>query len=144
MFYRNSLIVVTLMFACVEVSAQERDPFSPTSGSGVVSKMRELVTGDQAQQQNINNFNAADPLSSTQLSGYKVTGIIISDTQKIAAIKAMNGVSYMVKVGDSLGSEGGKVSNIALDHVMIQTESQEIKLPVSNKVEVPANAAKTQ
>ncbi len=143
-FYKNSLLLLLALVICpVTASAQERDPFSPTSGSGVMTKMRELVTGDQNQQA-ANNFNAADPLVSTQLSGYKVIGVIVSDTQKVASIKAMNGVSYLVKVGDSFGSEGGKVSEITINGITVQTESQDIKLPVNNKIEVPVNAAKAQ
>ena len=141
-YFKNSLILVVtiqLVFFASLAFAQERDPFSPTGG-GVMSRVKDLVSGTD-QNAPVQNFDTSDPLSSTQLSGYKVSGVIFSDTEKLASIKAINGVSYIVKVGDSLGSEGGKVSDITLEGITVQTQSQEIKLPVSNIVEVPVGNA---
>ncbi len=118
--------------------AQERDPFSP-SGNGVMDRVKDIVTGD-AQANNQQN-SATTPITSTQLSGYKVVGVMISDSQKIASVKGISGVSYIVKVGDSIGSEGGKVSEITLEGITVQTESQAIKLPVSNIIEVPGESS---
>lgn len=143
--YKNSLFIAVAIALYSNIAiAQERDPFSPTGGNvGVMGKMRELVTGDQPLPQE-NNFNSADPLTSTQLVSYKVIGVMVSDNQKLASVKAMNGVSYLVKVGDSIGSEGGKITDIATDGIKVQSQDKEIKLPVNNKLEVPLDAAKTQ
>ena len=140
----NLILATVIFFTAFNSFAVDRDPFSPTGGSSVVSRVKDMVNNSVNQQQPADNFNSATPLTSTQLSGYKVVGVLTSDTQKIASVKAINGVSYIVKVGDSLGSEGGKISDINVDGITIQTESQEIKLPVNNKIEVPVNAAKAQ
>jgi Tfp pilus assembly protein PilP len=134
------ILQLVLFSGAVSASAQERDPFSPTSG-GVMSRVNELVNGPEATAPATTFDAAIDPLTATQLSGYKVSGIIISDTKKLASVKGMNGVSYIVKVGDNIGSEGGKISDITLDSITVQTQSQEVKIPVSNIIEVPVGNA---
>jgi len=136
---RFSALLAVAMIA-FGASAQERDPFSPTgSNTGVISKMRDLVSSEPTEH--INNFNSASPLISARLSSYRVAGVILSEEKKIASVKAVNGLSYLVKIGDSLGSEGGKVANITIDGITVQTESQEFKISVDNIIEVPVNAA---
>ena len=145
-FYKNSFIALALVFAASSSFAQEtassltpeRDPFSPTSG-GVVSKVKELVS-DEFKKGGDTKIDASSPLTSMQINAYKVVGVLVAEKNKVASVKAVNGVSYVVKIGDSLGSEGGKISEITLDGIKVQTENGEHKLPVSNVVEVPTNA----
>jgi Tfp pilus assembly protein PilP len=133
------LVPVILLVISTGAMAQARDPFSP-NGTNVLNKMKDLVGG--AADNQLPKFDNSNPLTATQLMGYKVTGVIISEKQKVASVKTINGGSFTVKIGDNLGSEGGKISDITLDGISVQTESQEVKLPVNNKVEVPlANAA---
>lgn len=139
--YKNNICLLAIMqiflFAGHSL-AQERDPFSPTGS--MMNRVKEMVGGNTSEQPT-KMFDNVSPLASTQLSGYKVIGVIIADSDKIASVKAINGVSYIVKIGDSLGSEGGKISDINVEGISVQTESQEIKLPVSNIVEVPLENA---
>ncbi len=145
-FCKNSFIALVLAFAATASFAQEtassltpeRDPFSPTSG-GVVSKVKELVS-DELKKNDSGKIDDASPLTSMQINAYKVVGVLVAEKNKVASIKAVNGVSYVVKIGDSIGSEGGKVSEITLDGIKVQTENGEHKLPVSNVVEVPTDA----
>lgn len=141
----SNFVLFLAIFFSGQSFAIDRDPFSPTGG--MVGKVQEMVQQGAAIAGNVADQQAAqtgaNPLTTMQINGYKVIGVMTSDTQKLASVKTVNGVSYIMKVGDSLGSEGGKISDINIDGVVVQTESQEIKLPVSNRVEVQVdNAAK--
>ncbi len=134
---KNKLILTLLaVLIALPVNAQERDPFSPNRG-GMMSAVKDLVTGDSQKPQTI---DGSSPMTSVQLSGYKVVGTMTSDEKKLASVKAINGVSYMVGIGDDIGSEGGKVKDITVDGIVVQTQEREVKLPVSNKIEVPLDA----
>jgi len=140
--WKNKFILISaLMLFAGSAMAQSRDPFSPTSSSSMVSKMKDMVSSETKAQE---NFDSASPLTSIQLSGYRVTGVLVSEKTKVASIKAMNGVSYLVKIDDRLGSEGGKITNIEFDGVTVQTESQEIKLAVNNKTEASVENSKAK
>ncbi len=138
-YFLNSLLV--LAFAAGNSWAANRDPFSP-SGSGINPPVAPTETAGSEVDEKNNKIYDNNPLTAMQLNSYKVVGVMISDNMKIASIKAISGSSYIVKPGDSLGSEGGKISDITIDGISVQTESQEIKIPVSNKVEVPEENGK--
>jgi Tfp pilus assembly protein PilP len=138
-FLKLSLTSGFAIFAIANSAiAQERDPFSPT-GNGVINAVKEMVQGSEATAQE-NPQTAGDPLTSSQLPAYKVAGVLVSEDKKVAAVKAINGATYIVKIGDSLGSEGGKISDITPKGINIQTATKEVKIPVSNKIEVPVDA----
>jgi Tfp pilus assembly protein PilP len=137
-YYRNSLFLPALLVAVASSAAfaQERDPFSPTGGS-MMSKVKDFMVGEEKPA----DFDSSSPLTSTHLSGYKIVGVIVAEDKKVVSVKALNGISYSLKVGDYLGTEGGKISDITITDITVQTPTQEIKLPVNNKIEVPvANA----
>lgn len=138
-FLKLSLTSAFAIFAIANSAvAQERDPFSPT-GNGVINAVKDIVQGTDSSAQE-NSGVVGDPLTSSQLPAYKVAGVIVSENKKIAAVKAINGVTYIVKIGDNLGSEGGKISDITTKGINIQTATKEVKIPVSNKIEVPVDA----
>jgi Tfp pilus assembly protein PilP len=138
-FLKITLINAFAVFAFASTtSAQERDPFSPT-GNGVINAVKDIVQGEESGAQQDQQISG-DPLTSSQLAAYKVAGILVSDDKKVAAIKAINGVTYIVKLGDNLGAEGGKISDINPKGITIQTTNKEVKIPVSNKIEVPVDA----
>ncbi|MDX1949092.1 MAG: pilus assembly protein PilP [Rickettsiales bacterium] len=107
-----------------------RDPFSPTSGNIISSKSLE----DSSDAESF--AKSSNPLTASKLNTFKVVGVIISEKGKVAGVKAVNGLDYVVSAGDYIGSEGGKVSEITFEGVTISSSEGKVFIPVSNKLEV--------
>ncbi len=106
-----------------------RDPFSPTSGN--------VITSKSANESEADSFaKSSNPLTSSKLNTFKVVAVIISEKGKVAGVKAVNGLDYLVSSGDYVGSEGGKVSDITVEGVTITSSEGKVFIPVSNKLEV--------
>lgn len=137
---RNYLIKICSVFCVAFViglysisglAQSDRDPFSPSGGNVIKTKS---VTLDESD-----NRKAADPsnpLTASRLSAYKIIGTITSDKVKLAMVKSLSGVDYIVKPGDKMGSEGGEVSDISFKGVKVNINGSSSFLPVSNKIEV--------
>lgn len=112
-------------------NAKDRDPFSPTSGNMVKSSSVTISSEDED-----NSNLSSNPLTSSKLSGYKIIGTITSNKIKVATIKSLSGVDYTIKIGERLGSEGGRVKDITHKGVKVSNSKNSSFLPVSNKIEV--------
>lgn len=109
--------------------AQDRDPFSPSGSS--IKTTSVTVTSDREEESSEGN-----PVTSGKLSSYKVVGTIISDKKKLAAVKALSGVNYIITVGDKFGSEGGRIKDITHKGIKVENNGNIMSLQVSNKIEV--------
>ena len=132
---KYSLFAVAILVTSSVAYAQERDPFSPAGG--VVKVIKEEVAGESLFPN-----QALNPKIAYKITSYKVVGTLISKQKQLAAIKALNGMDYIVLVGEKIGSEGGKITKIEQDGIIIKNSEGEIKLPVSNKIEVNLDKVK--
>jgi Tfp pilus assembly protein PilO len=92
--------------------SRERDPFS-RSTSGMIEGGRDP---------------RVSPLLMAPPEAYVITGIIVSESVKAAVIRTDFKESYVVKVGDKLGNQGGKVSRIDAESLTVQQKGGSVKL----------------
>jgi Tfp pilus assembly protein PilP len=126
-----SFFTISLVFSAQaeEKANEERDPFAPSSGKAV--QTNEVSTKSSEDQTSLENLS---PKTAYKTTSYKVVGVIIANEKKLAAVKALNGADYIVSVGDELGNNHGKVSDIDISSITIKNNEGEVKIPVSNKL----------
>jgi len=137
----NLFLMLIATFYFSDAYAQERDPFSP---SGTAVKVIQDAVQTVGQTVSSERSEELSPITAYKVNSYKVVGIMLSDTRKIAAIKALNGVDYVVKIGDKVGNDRGEVADIDISGVVIKNSEGEIKIPVSNKIEVNLDKTKNK
>jgi Tfp pilus assembly protein PilP len=128
------ILLGTLLFA-ENSFAQERDPFSPSSGTSL------RVSNDLNQEvkQVDQGDSMSDPLTSSKLSSFRIVGTLFSDERKFAAVKAIDGNDYVLNLGDKIGSEGGIVTDININGIVVEMNGSKLNLPVNNKIEIINN-----
>ncbi len=127
-----SIIAFAIMASVPDMALSKvRDPFSPTNGVTVVKSVS--VTTDAENEQITVGDN---PITSSKLSNFKIIGVISSDKVKIASVKSISGIDYIVKNGDRFGSEGGRITDITAKGVKVEIDGKASFLPVNNKIEV--------
>ncbi|QWD61788.1 type II secretion system protein M [Polynucleobacter sp. MWH-UH25E] len=92
--------------------ANERDPFSKAS-SGMIEGGRDPRYSPLVM---------ADPQS------YIIMGVVVSNSVKAAMIRTDFRESFVVKVGDRLGNQGGIISDIDLDGVILRQPNGKVRL----------------
>lgn len=130
----NLSLLVALTSIPMSLNAQTRDPFAPAGG--VVKAIKNAVGAEATPTQALN------PSTAYKLTSYKLVGVIVSEKGKLAVVKAMNGIDYILNQGDMLGSEGGKISQINIDNIKVKNSEDEVTLGVSNKIEVELDKAR--
>ena len=90
----------------------ERDPFSKSS-SGMIEGGRDP---------RYSPLIMADPQS------YVIMGVVVSNSVKAAMIRTDFRESYVVRVGDRLGNQGGIISDIDMDGIILRQPSGRIRL----------------
>lgn len=129
--FKYIAVLAVYLFVISSSSAQQdRDPFSPTTGA-VITK----ISDDKASGRSVTD-SVANPLTTAKLSTFKVIGVIIADNKKIAAVKALSGLDYIVEEGADIGSDGGKITEIKYEGVVVSDKDGRVFIPVSNKLEV--------
>ena len=104
---KNEEIIANGSPADVGGSANERDPFSKSS-SGMIEGGRDP---------------RYSPLIMADPQTYIITGVVVSNSVKAAMIRTDFRESFVVKVGDRLGNQGGIISDIDLDGVILRQPS---------------------
>lgn len=132
-------MIFAVMVTGLNVNAQERDPFAPTGGT---TKTVQKVEESNTENTSSSSVSEVSPLTSYKLNSYKVVGVMVSENKKVAAVKALNGVDYIVKTGDAVGNSGGKISSIDISGIKVKNADSEIEIPVSNKIEVNVDKGK--
>jgi Tfp pilus assembly protein PilO len=95
----------------------ERDPFSKSS-SGMIEGGRDPRYSPLVM---------ADPQS------YVIMGVVVSSSVKAAMIRTDFRESYVVKVGDRLGNQGGVISDIDMDGIILRQPSGKIRLFIQSQ-----------
>ncbi len=99
------------------VSAQERDPFARSS-NGMIEGGRD---------------SRVSPLVMANPQSYVITGVIVSNSIKAAMIRTDYRENYVVKVGDRLGNQGGVISEIDMDGIVVKQANGKIRIYVQSQ-----------
>lgn len=95
----------------------ERDPFSKSS-SGMIEGGRDP---------RYSPLIMADPQS------YVIMGVVVSNSVKAAMIRTDFRESYVVRVGDRLGNQGGIISDIDTDGIILRQPTGKIRLFIQSQ-----------
>lgn len=98
-------------------SAQERDPFARSS-SGMIEGGRDP---------------RISPLIMANPQSYVITGVIVSNSTKAAMIRTDFRENYVVRVGDRLGNQGGVISDIDMDGIVLKQPNGKIRIYVQSQ-----------
>lgn len=104
------------------IRQNERDPFSRASNG--------MIEGGRDPR--ISPLIMADPQS------YVITGVIVSAKEKAAMIRTDFRENFIVKIGDRLGNQGGRISEIDQYGIVIRQNSEQIRLYLQTQSSHPA------
>lgn len=94
--------------------AVERDPFARSS-SGMIEGGRDP---------------RLSPLLMAPPQSYVITGVIVSSGVKAAMIRTDFRENFVVRIGDRLGNQGGVISDIDMDGIVVKQGNSKIRLYV--------------
>ncbi len=100
----------------------ERDPFSRSSNG--------MIEGGRDPR--ISPLIMADPQS------YVITGVLVSTKEKAAMIRTDFRENFIVRIGDRLGNQGGRISEIDQYGIVIRQNSEQIRLYMQTQSSHPA------
>ena len=98
-------------------NAQERDPFARSS-SGMIEGGRD---------------SRVSPLVMANPQSYMITGVIVSNSVKAAMIRTDFRENYVVRVGDRLGNQGGVISDIDMEGIVLKQPNGKIRIYVQSQ-----------
>lgn len=98
-------------------NAQERDPFARSS-SGMIEGGRD---------------SRVSPLVMANPQSYMITGVIVSNSVKAAMIRTDFRENYVVRVGDRLGNQGGVISDIDMEGIILKQPNGKIRIYVQSQ-----------
>jgi hypothetical protein len=104
---------------------QERDPFARSSNG--------MIEGGRDPR--------VSPLIMANPQAYVITGVIVSNSTKAAMVRTDYRESYVVKVGDRLGNQGGVIVDIDLDGIVLKQPNGKIRIYVQSQTGQPMGAA---
>jgi len=100
----------------------ERDPFSRATNG--------MIEGGRDPR--ISPLIMADPQS------YVITGVIVSAKEKAAMIRTDFRENFIVRIGDRLGNQGGRIAEIDQYGIVIRQNSEQIRLYLQTQWSHPA------
>jgi hypothetical protein len=106
-------------------NSQERDPFARSS-SGMIEGGRD---------------SRVSPLVMANPQSYMITGVIVSNSIKAAMIRTDFRENYVVKVGDRLGNQGGVITDIDMDGIVLKQPNGKIRIYVQSQSGQQPNGA---
>lgn len=95
----------------------DRDPFARSS-SGMIEGGRDP---------------RLSPLLLAPPESYQITGVIVSNSVKAAMIRTDFRENFIVRVGDRLGNQGGIISDIDLDGIVLKQANGRVRLYVQSQ-----------
>ena len=98
-------------------NSQERDPFARSSNG--------MIEGGRDPR--------ISPLVMASPQSYMITGVIVSNSVKAAMVRTDFRENYVVKVGDRLGNQGGVITDIDMDGIVIKQASGKIRIYVQSQ-----------
>jgi hypothetical protein len=97
--------------------SQERDPFARSS-NGMIEGGRD---------------SRVSPLVMANPQSYMITGVIVSNSIKAAMIRTDFRENYVVKIGDRLGNQGGVITDIDMDGIVLKQPNGKIRIYVQSQ-----------
>ena len=80
------------------------------------------------------------PLIMADPQSYVIMGVVVSNSVKAAMIRTDFRESYVVKVGDRLGNQGGIITDIDMDGIILRQPSGRIRLFLQSQAgQFPSN-----
>ena len=120
-------VLLLLLLPLQGVMAEEmRNPFAATASSVVAPAQVEQSASQEAVYR--------PPLQRYPLLNYQLLGAIVAERQQIALVQTRVGEQFMVYPGDLLGIEGGAISTITADALIIRNGEAEATLRIGRAV----------
>lgn len=99
----------------------KRDPFR-----SYIADLRELArSSDERRPETTEKF---------ELDQYRLTGLVTGTSQPQAMVEDPDGMGYVLRVGARLGKNGGRVTRIAVDQIVV---TEEFRAPTGERIRVP-------
>ncbi len=108
-----------------------KDPFVPY--------MLDSSGGDLSNGNNSSSIANSKFLTDRPLGAYNLIGIIASKNKSVAVLKSRDKREYFAKTGDKIGNQGGKITDINKDGIVVTQGSETINIGVSNQFEIRSN-----
>ncbi len=114
-------------------SAGKIDPFVPLFRESETADDQQATTTTSPRKKRKKHIPRT-PLEKVDLSQLKLTGIIRSPQGNKALVEEATGKGYVVTVGTYLGNQGGKITEILDDRIVVE---EEIENPLGEIKKVP-------
>jgi type IV pilus assembly protein PilP len=111
-------------------AAGKTDPFVPLFRKDETADDRQAASAGKKRKKRV----PRTPLERVDLSQLKLTGIIRSPQGNKALVEEATGKGYVVGVGTYLGNQGGKITEILDDRLIVE---EEIESPLGEVKKVP-------
>jgi type IV pilus assembly protein PilP len=99
----------------------KRDPFR-----SYIADLREIARAEESRR--------PESTEKFELDQYRLTGLVTGTSQAQAMVEDPDGMGHVVRVGTRLGKNGGRVTRIAVDQIVV---TEEFRAPTGERVRVP-------
>lgn len=99
----------------------KRDPFR-----SYIADLRELARNeDERRPESTEKF---------ELDQYRLTGLVTGTSQPQVMVEDPEGMGYVLRVGARIGKNGGRITRIAVDQMIV---TEEFRAPTGERIRVP-------
>lgn len=99
----------------------KRDPFR-----SYIADLREVARAEDVRR--------PESTEKFELDQYRLTGLVTGTSQSQAMVEDPDGMGHVVRVGARLGKNGGRVTRIAVDQIIV---TEEFRAPTGERIRVP-------
>ncbi len=99
----------------------KRDPFR-----SYIADLRELARSEEERN--------PETTEKYELDQYRLTGLVTGTSQPQAMVEDPDGMGYVLRVGARLGKNGGRITRIATDQIVV---TEEFRAPTGERIRVP-------
>ena len=99
----------------------KRDPFR-----SYIADLRESARNEEARN--------PETTEKYELDQYRLTGLVTGTSQPQAMVEDPDGMGYVLRVGARLGKNGGRITRIATDQIVV---TEEFRAPTGERIRVP-------
>ncbi len=99
----------------------KRDPFR-----SYIADLRELARSSEERR--------PESTEKFELDQYRLTGLVTGTSQPQAMVEDPDGMGHVLRVGARLGKNGGRITRIAVDQIIV---TEEFRAPTGERIRVP-------
>ena len=99
----------------------KRDPFR-----SYIADLREIARAEDVRR--------PESTEKFELDQYRLTGLVTGTSQQQAMVEDPDGLGHVVRVGSRLGKNGGRVTRIEVDKIVV---TEEFRAPTGERIRVP-------